>query len=177
MRCNDVKLVSGHLELHIRSSKTDQFRKGDSVLIARSEECTCPVGMLEQYITRAEIDLSSELHLFRGISHTKKGEKLRVTSISYTRLREIVKTKLEEIGVDGGKYGLHSFRAGELWQLPTTVFQIDFLNSTEDGNLRLLRTGMCWIHRRRGFKSLAAWAFGKRLCPPLLPWCCVLFIL
>ena len=68
--------------------------------------------MLEQYITRAEIDLSSELHLFRGISHTKKGEKLRVTPISYTRLREIVKTKLEEIGVDGGKYGLHSFRAG-----------------------------------------------------------------
>ena len=61
---------------------------------------------------KVEIDLSSELHLFRGISHTKKGEKLRVTPISYTRLREIVKAKLEEIEVDGSKYGLHTFRAG-----------------------------------------------------------------
>ena len=62
--------------------------------------------MLQWFITRAEIDLSSELHLFHGISHTRKGEKLRVTPISYTWLREIVKAKLEEIGVDGGKYGL-----------------------------------------------------------------------
>ena len=68
--------------------------------------------MLERYITRADIDLSSELHLFRDISHTKKGKKLQVTPISYIQLREIVKAKLEEIGVDGSKYGLHSFTAG-----------------------------------------------------------------
>ena len=57
----------------------------------------------------------SEQFLFRGITHTKNGSKLREKStrgISYTTIREAVLQKLEAIGLDKRQYGLHSLRAG-----------------------------------------------------------------
>ena len=39
----------------IPRSKTDQLHKGDEVVIARSQDRTCPVRMLERYIMTAKI--------------------------------------------------------------------------------------------------------------------------
>ena len=51
--------------------------------------------MVERYIAMASISLSSELCLFRGIVHTKTGERLRASgSLSYTRMRELFLAKL-----------------------------------------------------------------------------------
>ena len=45
--------------------------------------------------------------------HTKNGFKLRQAgSISYTRVRELVLTLLESIGLDRKQFGLHSLRSG-----------------------------------------------------------------
>ena len=44
--CSDVKIFSTHLELKIRSSKTDLFRAGDVVPI-------CPVSVVSRYIAAA----------------------------------------------------------------------------------------------------------------------------
>ena len=44
--CSDVKILSAHLELKIRSSKTDLFRAGDVVPIARTETVSCPVSVV-----------------------------------------------------------------------------------------------------------------------------------
>ena len=96
--------------VRIRSSKTDQYRQGDTILVARTASPTCPVAMLEQYFKLGGLSHSSTLSLFRGITQTKQGERLRASgSLSYTRMRELFLAKL---GVDSSKFGLHSLRAG-----------------------------------------------------------------
>ena len=69
--------------------------------------------MLEKYIAAAEISLSSDLLLFRGVVHTGKGERLRPSGgLSYTRMRELFLAKLSQLGYDQTQFGLHSLRAG-----------------------------------------------------------------
>ena len=89
------------------------FCRCSGPVIARTGTATCPVAMLERYITAAQISSSSKLHLFRAITSTKHGERLRPSgSLSYTRMRELLLAKLEQIGYDKSQFGLHSLRAG-----------------------------------------------------------------
>ena len=99
--------------LKINSSKTDQYRQGDSLLIARTGQSTCPVAMMERYFVMGGVSSGSSEKLFRGIVHTKQGEKLRASGgISYSRLRELLLEKIAELGMDPKLFGMHSLRAG-----------------------------------------------------------------
>ena len=64
LRCCDIKLEVSYMTVHITSSKTDQYRQGDTVMVARTGTSTCPVAMLERYAAAASIELSSSLRLF-----------------------------------------------------------------------------------------------------------------
>ena len=80
------------------------------MVVARSHSSTRPVGRLEEYIKIAAIDLSSNERLFRGVTKTKHGKKLRQGgSISYTKVRELVLEKFRSLGYDISLFGLHSF--------------------------------------------------------------------
>ena len=69
--------------------------------------------MLELYYERASLQHTSNLPLFRGITKTKHGERLRASgSLSYTRMRELFLAKLNELDFDPHKFGLHSLRSG-----------------------------------------------------------------
>ena len=93
--------ITAKMEVHIQSSKTDQFRQGSVIPIARSELPTCPVAMLEKYIALGNIDLHSKERLFQAITKAKKGEVLRMCgSLSYTRMRELVLGKIKVLGYD-----------------------------------------------------------------------------
>ena len=47
------------------------------------------------------------------ITKTKHGERLRATgSISYTHMHELFLNKLNDLGFDAGKFGLHSLWSG-----------------------------------------------------------------
>ena len=64
-------------------------------------------------MAKAKINASSELFLFRGISKTKEGEKLRDTgTLSYTTVREQFWGKLVELGYPPTGFGLHSLWVG-----------------------------------------------------------------
>ena len=113
LRCCDVRFEEDHLVVTIRSSKTDQYREGAEVVVARSDSSTCPVERLKEYTKIAAIVRSSSENLFRAITKTKKGEKLRKSgTISYTRVRELVLDKFAALGYDTSSLGLHSFWAG-----------------------------------------------------------------
>ena len=113
LHCSDVVFEDRHLKLKIRRSKTDQYRQGNEVVIAEVGGVTCPVQMLRNYVRLGEIDLSSEAALFRRITRTKGGSKLRaVGGISYTRVRELVREAICRVGLAPEKYGVHSLRAG-----------------------------------------------------------------
>ena len=101
------------MEIFIESSKTDQFREGAWVPIARTSSNICPVAMVERYFQVADIKGDADKLLFRGLTSTKQGYRLRPSGgISYTRVRELVLEKLEEIGLDRKSFGLLSLRSG-----------------------------------------------------------------
>ena len=113
LQCKDIVFSEEGMVVNVRSSKTDQFREGASLVIARSRAVTCPVDMMQRYCTMAEIDLTSDAMLFRGIVSVKDGERLRAKGgLSYSRLRELLLAKIAQMGWDPKLYGMHSLRAG-----------------------------------------------------------------
>ena len=113
LRCCDVQFWAGYMVMEVLSSKTDQLRQGDEVVVVRSGSATCPVVCLKRYCKLAGIDSASTERLFRAISHTRNGEKLRNSgALSYSRVRELLLDKLQYLGYDRSLFGTHSFRAG-----------------------------------------------------------------
>ena len=72
MRFCDVKILEDHLDLFIASSKTDKLRNGNSVPIALSGNSTCPVGILQRYISATTEPSLSNNYLFRPINAKKQ---------------------------------------------------------------------------------------------------------
>ena len=58
LRCCDVKFCDHkYVELFIAKSKTDMYRKGNVVILAKTGHITCPFGLLNRYVQVAGIDL------------------------------------------------------------------------------------------------------------------------
>ena len=113
LRPTDLTLDKDKLTIKIRSSKTDQLRKGDEVVIARVGSDTCPVSMLEKYLSLGRNSLSDSRFLFRGITKTKNRESLRASgSLTYSRLRELLRAKLAQLGYNPNEFGVRSLWAG-----------------------------------------------------------------
>lgn len=111
---SDLRVSSTHMELFIQQSKTDVYRDGSWLLIARTGNRLCPVSNLELYLKLAEISEDSCEFVFRNV--TKCGDKyiLRKDNkpLLYSRLRECFIENFSKVVQDITKYGLHSFRAG-----------------------------------------------------------------
>ena len=70
----DITIQTEKMTLCIPHNKTDQLRKGDELVIARIDNSTCPVAMLESYLTETSTSLSDQRRLFRPISKSKNSE-------------------------------------------------------------------------------------------------------
>lgn len=112
LRANDAKFLNDHLEICIRKSKTDVYRNGNTVLIAKTSNLTCPFTALLNYMTFARINFQSEKFIFRTISSRANVEILKKQRLTYTRAREILRACFTEIGLVASKYGTHSLRSG-----------------------------------------------------------------
>ena len=108
----DLCFEKDFVKLYIPKSKTDQLRQGNEVLIARTGSTTCPVAMLERYLVKAKITLDSQLFLFRPIIAAKSPRLRSCGKLTYSRVREIFKQKLDQLGFPSEAFGLHSLRAG-----------------------------------------------------------------
>ena len=90
----DIAISGSHLTIQVTRSKTDQYRKGDEVVIARSDKVTCPVLNLEKYMLLANIDSSkaSSDYLFKPLVKVRSGFKVieKIKPLSYTRARESI---------------------------------------------------------------------------------------
>ena len=114
IRRNDIIFEEKQLKIYISKSKTDQLKKGRWLIISKTGNSTCPVNCLLRYLTAFEIKDENCDFVFRKAVFVKKLNKhvLRKGVISYTRAREILLEKLELIGLDKSKFGLHSLRSG-----------------------------------------------------------------
>ena len=102
------------VELHILKSKTDVYRDGAKVLMAGTNDSSCPFNILSRYVKEARINLSSTDLFFRGVyfCKSKQSYKLRSTGLSYSRTREVVRAAFASLGYSVETFGLHSLRSG-----------------------------------------------------------------
>ena len=115
LKCSDVTFQGDYLSLYIRSSKTDQTRRGSSVIIAKSSSDTCPYKTLQLYFSKAGLSTESENYVFRAVSFCKNAKVFKLKkdgNLSYTRARELLHEKLVEVGLNPKEYGTHSLRRG-----------------------------------------------------------------
>jgi len=114
LRPCDFKISQEMMKIRSKTC-TDQLRQGDELVITRTENCTCPVTMLERYMNKTGMNQDDQKYLFRPIQRTKNGEVLRQSrKISYTCLRELFKKKIVDLGLPPSNFGLHSLRAGSV---------------------------------------------------------------
>lgn len=111
---NYLEFLPDHLYVFVRRAKNDVYREGNKVYIKRSFSKYCPVSLLERYILMAEVDLNSNLPLFRPLRLFKSSNtyKLYGDKLSYTRCREVFKNCLKDLGLAYNLYGLQSLRSG-----------------------------------------------------------------
>ena len=111
-----VTFKNSHIEIKIPKSKADQLRQGDAVVVAKLHAECCPVKILAYYMEIANLSEKTEKenYLFRRCI-TRKG-KLILTEkklpMTYSNVRDIVKIKAVEIGLNKSQYGTHSMRSG-----------------------------------------------------------------
>lgn len=60
-----------YMSVHIASSKTDVYRRGNDVLIARTGKDTCPVYWTKLYLELAEISGKLNDFIFHSVSYFK----------------------------------------------------------------------------------------------------------
>uniref|UniRef100_A0A7M5XBI0 Tyr recombinase domain-containing protein n=1 Tax=Clytia hemisphaerica TaxID=252671 RepID=A0A7M5XBI0_9CNID len=104
-----------HAAIFIESSKTDVYREGHWVFVARLNSDLCPISNLERYLRIAGIENNSDKFIFRAVSKGRRCvEMLRKmdSPISYTSVREDIKKVLKRIGLNEKEYGVHSLRSG-----------------------------------------------------------------
>lgn len=98
----------------IPSSKTDVYREGNSAIIARTDNATCPVNMVLRYVSAARMDHNSGGLLIRQLVFQKNYNTYALGNkgISYSRCREIFLEALKALGYDSKLFGLHRLRSG-----------------------------------------------------------------
>ena len=106
----NLQFEDPHLAMFLTQRKNDQFRQGSWVFIARSDSSPCPVAVVEKFLKEGNHD--RKLWLFRRVSSTNEGVKLRRDPMSYSRAAKFIKAELRKEGLDPGLYGIHSLRAG-----------------------------------------------------------------
>ena len=101
-------------KIFVEVSKTDKYREGSWVYIAKTGNCTCPYTYLIKYLEAARIPSFSQNFIFRYLRYDKKlkGNVLSSKPLTASRAGEILKEKLETIGLDPSKFSNHSFRSG-----------------------------------------------------------------
>ena len=51
IKCSFITINAESIAINVAPSKTDQYKEGSSLVVARTGTETCPVNMLERYFT------------------------------------------------------------------------------------------------------------------------------
>ncbi|XP_060557719.1 uncharacterized protein LOC132718110 [Ruditapes philippinarum] len=107
----DVDFKIDHIVLKIQKSKTDIYRSGKEVLIAKGCSVACPYSMLQRYMTAAHLSVISDSYLFKPAFRSKgKSSLIKLNKkLSYTRAKECIVKKLKVVA-PSLKLGTHSLR-------------------------------------------------------------------
>jgi integrase len=112
IKISDIIFQSTYMCIFIESSKTDKYRDGAWIVIAKTGTELCPVENVIKYITWSK--LCNDDFLFCNLCATKVGYTVRKTNkqMSYTNMREVFLEALAPHVENIKMYALHSLRSG-----------------------------------------------------------------
>lgn len=112
-RC-DIQIYPMYMSVFIQTSKTDKYRDGAWVPVARTGTVLCPVVNLEKYFLWAKIACDSNCFVFSQLTKTKEGYRLRETQkpLAYSNLRNLFIGVVKPFVKDVKSFCLHSLRSG-----------------------------------------------------------------
>lgn len=108
-----IRFVSkSHMELIIPDSKTDQYRKGDSVFVASLGGPYCPVDLVKRLLDAGQYRLHGPGPLIRSTVICPPAQRLKATAPIYSTVNSWFKEGATLLGLDPTFYGTHSGRRG-----------------------------------------------------------------
>ena len=112
IKISDIVFNSSYMAIFIECSKTDKYRDGAWIMIAKTGTELCPVENVRKLINWG--NLSGDDYLFCNICLTKGGYKFRKSNrkMSYSNLRDLFIEALSPYVSDVKRYCLHSLRSG-----------------------------------------------------------------
>jgi integrase len=108
----EIRFLSSHMEIFLEKGKTDQYRSGRWVLIARVGGLYCAVALVEFLL---ELGLYKSLGpgpLILSTTISPSRQSLRKEQPSYTTVNGWFKEGVRSLGLDPSLYGTHSGRRG-----------------------------------------------------------------
>ena len=97
----DITLNHNSMKIHIKASKTDQYRQSAVVLISRTGTSTCPLSAMDKFLKQSNCRKSTPLFTFRN------GKYLTRQDVS-----SMTKSLLYLVGANPALYSSHSYRIG-----------------------------------------------------------------
>jgi integrase len=93
IKMKNIIFHDSHVELTLDQSKTDIYRRGNTVVIAKTGNDLCPVTWLKKYVQLADLNYNPEFFIFRSLCFFKSQKTYTLNKnnrpLSYTRARDI----------------------------------------------------------------------------------------
>ena len=103
------------MKIFIEKSKTDIYRNGNWIYIARGNSELCPVATLKRYLNMAKINKNFEEFKFRSIASHKNHQHMTLRKknvpLSHTRMRELLLDVVTAVGLEREEFLLYSLRS------------------------------------------------------------------
>ncbi len=110
----DVNFFTDYFTLFLEKSKTDVYREGNLIFLAKTNSAICPFFWLTKYFekTKTASNKKSDF-IFRCLFKRSGGSKfcLGAKPLTYTRAREDLHLVLKKIGISPSEFGWHSLRS------------------------------------------------------------------
>ena len=121
LNCLYMSNTERGIKFLIPSSKTDVFREGKNVFLARDEGSLSVAKLLLSYMGKAGLKFGSNQFLFSKVS---RGRMLN-EKVAYSSYLKLVKDKMAALGFEPEFYGTHSMRSGGATDLAPKVTEFE----------------------------------------------------
>ena len=126
--CKDLSICSKGLKFEIVSSKTDVYRKGRVLYLAKQAGKYSVYDLLCAYMNKGNLKIGENKFLFGKIVGVAEKSYIKGdSSISYSKCRDVIREKVIKIGLDPNLYGTHSSRSGAATLLAERVTPFELL--------------------------------------------------
>ena len=140
LTCYNIIENDSGLIFTIVSSKTDVFRKGKKLFLARQDGKLSVVNLLKLYLVKGNLNFKKNSFLFGHVAESQGSQFIDGSKpLTYNQCRTIMMSEVKETGHESKAFGTHSFRSGGASTLAPKVSPFELMLSGRWADARSLR--------------------------------------